>query len=219
MPSPISRAARLAPKRASAFAAVARVVAGLHPPVDDRRSRRDHEERGETGQIRAKGHGRDRVRCSAASNSWRASTQRERFARGPIRVQRPCRTSTRCARRCARELRRARCAASAATRRSRVRFERFFTELRDPLVALYGDDARFPARVGRGCCDAIAATAARAARRAARARPRARDHAGLAAARAGGRLRGLRRPLRRDAGAASASGCPTCASSASPTCT
>ncbi len=24
-----------------------------------------------------------------------------------------------------------------------VRFERFFTELRDPLVALYGEDARF----------------------------------------------------------------------------
>ena len=25
-----------------------------------------------------------------------------------------------------------------------VRFERFFTELRDPLFALYGDDPRFP---------------------------------------------------------------------------
>ena len=34
----------------------------------------------------------------------------------------------------------------AATTRSRVRFERFFTELRDPLFALYGADPRFPAQ-------------------------------------------------------------------------
>ena len=27
-----------------------------------------------------------------------------------------------------------------------ARFERFFTELRDPLVAIYGDDPRFPAQ-------------------------------------------------------------------------
>src|SRR3954471_1882753 len=40
-----------------------------------------------------------------------------------------------------------------------VRFERFFTELRDPLVALYGDDPRFPAAFER-LLDAIAATAA-----------------------------------------------------------
>src|SRR3954470_18547173 len=41
----------------------------------------------------------------------------------------------------------------------RVRLERYFTELRDPLVALYGSDERFPAALGR-LLDAIAATAA-----------------------------------------------------------
>src|SRR3954469_23964492 len=41
----------------------------------------------------------------------------------------------------------------------RVRLERFFTELRDPLVALYGDDERFPAAFAR-LLEAIAATAA-----------------------------------------------------------
>lgn len=40
-----------------------------------------------------------------------------------------------------------------------VRFERFFTELRDPLVALYGDDARF-ADAWRRLLRAIAETAA-----------------------------------------------------------
>src|SRR4051794_31032843 len=40
-----------------------------------------------------------------------------------------------------------------------VRFERFFTELRDPLVALYGDDPRF-ADAWRRLLGAIAATAA-----------------------------------------------------------
>src|SRR3954447_6324940 len=40
-----------------------------------------------------------------------------------------------------------------------VRFERFFTELRDPLVALYGDDPRF-ADAWRRLLAAIAATAA-----------------------------------------------------------
>src|SRR4051795_5729185 len=40
-----------------------------------------------------------------------------------------------------------------------VRFERFFTELRDPLVALYGADERFPAAFER-LLTAIAATAA-----------------------------------------------------------
>src|SRR3954451_928571 len=40
-----------------------------------------------------------------------------------------------------------------------VRFERFFTELRDPLVALYGDDPRF-ASAFRRLLRAIAATAA-----------------------------------------------------------
>src|SRR3954471_11265732 len=39
-----------------------------------------------------------------------------------------------------------------------VRFERFFTELRDPLVALYGEDPRFPAAFDR-LLDAVAATA------------------------------------------------------------
>ena len=58
----------------------------------------------------------------------------------------------------------------AADRRRRpVRraVERFFTELRDPLFALYGDDARFP-RGGRAA-GAIARTAARAPGGAARA--------------------------------------------------
>jgi amylosucrase len=41
-----------------------------------------------------------------------------------------------------------------------VRFERFFTELRDPLVALYGSDERFTA-AWRGLLRAIATTAAR----------------------------------------------------------
>ncbi len=80
-----------------------------------------------------------------------------------------------------------------------TRLERFFTELRDPLAALYGDDPRFPAQFA-ALLDAIAATAALARSGPPPAGPRARDHAGLAAARAGGRLRLLRRPLRRHAG-------------------
>jgi amylosucrase len=40
-----------------------------------------------------------------------------------------------------------------------TRFERFFTELRDPLVALYGDDPRFEAQ-WRALLEAIARTAA-----------------------------------------------------------
>ena len=40
-----------------------------------------------------------------------------------------------------------------------ARFARFFTELRDPLVALYGDDPRFPAQWG-ALLDAIAGCAA-----------------------------------------------------------
>src|SRR3954454_7058723 len=40
-----------------------------------------------------------------------------------------------------------------------VRFERWFTELRDPLVALYGADERFPAAFEQ-LLTAIAATAA-----------------------------------------------------------
>ena len=39
-----------------------------------------------------------------------------------------------------------------------TRLERFFTELRDPLVALYGDDQRFPAQFA-ALLDAMAATA------------------------------------------------------------
>ena len=39
-----------------------------------------------------------------------------------------------------------------------TRLERFFTELRDPLAALYGDDPRFPAQFA-ALLDAIAATA------------------------------------------------------------
>ena len=39
-----------------------------------------------------------------------------------------------------------------------TRLERFFTELRDPLVALYGDDPRFPESF-RALLDAMAATA------------------------------------------------------------
>ena len=71
----------------------------------------------------------------------------------------PCRTSTRCARRCARTTRR-RWRWSSGDDAFAVRFERFFTELRDPLVALYGDDPRFARRVG-------AAAAARSRRTAA----------------------------------------------------
>jgi amylosucrase len=41
----------------------------------------------------------------------------------------------------------------------RVRLERFFTELREPLVALYGDDERFPAAFAR-LLEAVAATSA-----------------------------------------------------------
>ena len=48
-----------------------------------------------------------------------------------------------------------------------VRFERFFTELRDPLVALYGDDAAVRGRVG-----------AAAARRSRRPPPSARASCG-----------------------------------------
>ena len=110
---------------------------------------------------------------------------------------RACRTSTRCARRCARTTRRR--WRGGRRRAFAVRFERFFTELRDPLVALYGDDARFAAAWER-LLGAIARTAAERPRRAADARPRARDHARLAPARAGRRLRDLRRPLRGDAG-------------------
>ena len=40
-----------------------------------------------------------------------------------------------------------------------TRLERFFTELRDPLVALYGDDPRFEAQ-WRALLEAIARTAA-----------------------------------------------------------
>jgi len=40
-----------------------------------------------------------------------------------------------------------------------VRFERFLTELRDPLVALYGSDPRFAA-AWRALLEAIASTAA-----------------------------------------------------------
>ena len=143
MPSPISRAARWAPKRASACRGVARVVAGLHPAIDDRRPRRDDEQHRETGEIGAKRHGVTRARCWQHHTCWRAGTRAGRFARGPIRVRDACRTSTRCARRCARTTS-ARCARGRRRRRrSRVRFERFFTELRDPLLALYGDDPRF----------------------------------------------------------------------------
>ena len=39
-----------------------------------------------------------------------------------------------------------------------IRLERFFTELRDPLVALYGADARFPEQ-WRALLRAVAATA------------------------------------------------------------
>jgi amylosucrase len=39
-----------------------------------------------------------------------------------------------------------------------TRLERFFTELRDPLVALYGDDPRFRGAFG-ALADAMAATA------------------------------------------------------------
>src|ERR1700754_2363947 len=51
-----------------------------------------------------------------------------------------------------------------------VRFERFFTELRDPLVTLYGDDPRFQPAFAR-LLEAIAAPAAGRSRA-----PRMLDH-------------------------------------------
>ena len=77
----------------------------------------------------------------------------------------------------------------------RTRLERWFTELRDPLVRVYGEAFPLGELAGRDRRDRRGAHA-----RAARARPRARDHAGLAAPRAAARLRRLRRPLRRHAG-------------------
>ena len=108
-----------------------------------------------------------------------------------------CRTSTRCAPEVRAESSEAleRAGGDAAFAR---RLERFFTELRDPLVACTAPTSASRRR-GRALLEADRATAGRARPGAARARPRARDHAGLAAPRAGGRLRHLRRPLRRDA--------------------
>ena len=60
---------------------------------------------------------------------------------------------------------------SAATIAFAVRFERFFTELRDPLFALYGDDARFGGGVG-----AAAARRSRTRPRRARTELRTLDH-------------------------------------------
>ena len=77
------------------------------------------------------------------------------------------------------------------------RFERFFTELHDPLHAVYGDDRRFAA-AWDALLDLIADSAA-ARDRSCGAGPRARDHPGLAAPGADGGLRRVRRPLRRDA--------------------
>src|SRR5215213_9599795 len=59
-----------------------------------------------------------------------------------------------------------------------IRLERFFTELRDPLVAVYGADARFPAQWAALLDTVAQAAAARARRRlpaphAAAARPAA----------------------------------------------
>ena len=99
-----------------------------------------------------------------------------------------------------------------------VRFERFFTELRDPLVALYGDDPRFAA-AWRRLLEAIASTAAGRSREL-----RMLDHErevtpGLAPARAGGRLRDLRRPLRRDAGRRARAAALPARAGRRPTCT
>lgn len=61
-----------------------------------------------------------------------------------------------------------------------VRFERSFTELRDPLVALYGSDPRFAA-AWPALLQAIAPHRGRALAGAQAARSRARDHPRLAA--------------------------------------
>ena len=143
--------------------------------------------------------------CAAAARTRHAAAVGG--ARLPARALTPCRTSTRCAPRSRADYERALGARRRRRARSRMRFERFFTELRDPLVAALRRRPALPGGSGRALLDAIAAHRRRAPPRAARARPRARDHARLAAARAGGRLRRLRRPLRRHAARACASGC------------
>ena len=98
-----------------------------------------------------------------------------------------------------------------------VRFERFFTELRDPLFALYGDDPRFAGAWG-GCWRRSLATAAGA-----RDELRVLDHEReitpdwLQREQAVGYVTYVDRFAGTLAGVRG--GCPTCASSASPTCT
>ena len=95
------------------------------------------------------------------------------------------------------------------------RFERYYTELRDPLLALYGDDPRFPPRSPR--CSTLAAPRAPATRSCARL-DHEREIARLVPPRAGvgyvcyaDRFAGTLR--------ACASAWTTCASWASPTST
>ena len=174
--------------------APARIGARALPP----RSRSSSSRRrgtGATGRFHA---------CSALSRSLARRVTRRRAERPRDASGGPCATRAR---------------ADAHPRRRRVprRFERFFTELHDPLYALYGDDPRFPA-AWDALLDASPPPPPRATRSCARSTTSARSPpTGCTASRRSatsptstaspGRCR------------ASASGSPTCASSASPTCT
>ena len=116
----------------------------------------------------------------------------------PRRIPRRCRTSTRCARRCA-PIRARRSAHIGGDAAFRIALRALLHRAARPARARSTATIRASRSSGARLLDAIARTAAARDRRAARARPRARDHPGLAAARAGGRLRRLRRPLRRHA--------------------
>ena len=197
-------AASRAAKRASALCRLARIVAGLDAAVDDRCS---------GGRPRTAPQGRRDTRAAARGRCWhdrssrRASFRARRFARGPIRVrtraERP-----RDARGGARGLRGRAWRSLTGDAAFAVRFERFFTELRDPLFALVRGRPAL-----RGCVGAAAARGSprprlRVPAERLGARPRARDHAGLAPARAGRRRRRLCGSLRGDAGRGSARSSP-----------
>ena len=103
-------------------------------------------------------------------------------------------------------------------RPSSLRFERFFTELRDPLHAVYGDDPRFPERSGSLLESMARAAAARdpELRRLDHEREITPDW--LQREQAVGYVTYVDRFAGR-CGPRYASRCPTCASSASATCT
>ena len=156
--------------------------------------------------IAAGGRPRDRVRRVAAGLARGRDPRRRALNRGlaPEKAAGPgcfdaprvpaaailrlaCRTSTRCAPRCARTTS-ARARTSTATTPSPRA-----SSASSPSCATRSSRStattRASRRSGARCSTRSRATAAARAAGAARARPRARDHAGLAAARAGGRLR------------------------------